>query len=101
MRMNDSQLKRNLTSVGQECFIAYFEQFNDHRLSNREIAEQIQKERSNYTWKSCLSRTSHARSIIRYGRARDALESIRDSKGVRDQLTRDRAAFLAASPEPF
>ena len=98
--MNDSQLKRNLISVGKECFVDYFEQFNDLRLSNREMAEQIQEDRSHYSWKSCLSRAGHARSIIRHERARDALENIRDSEGVRDQCTRDRAAFLAASLWP-
>ena len=94
--MNDNQLRRNLTSVGKECLVTYFEQFNNPQLSNQDIAEQIQKDRG-YTWKSCQSRTSHARSIIREGRARDALENISDSGRVRDQRIRDKAALLAAS----
>ena len=94
--MNDTQLERNLKSVGKECFVTYFEQFHNSQLSNQEVAEQIQGDRG-YTWKSCRSRTSHARSIIREGRARDALENIRDSEGVRDQRIRDKAAILAAS----
>ena len=94
--MNDTQLDRNLRSVGKECFVTYFEKFSDRMLSNQEIAERIQEERG-YTWKACQSRTSHARSIIREGRARDALEIIRDSGGVRDQRIRNKAARLVAS----
>ena len=94
--MNDQQLERNLISVGKECFVTYFEQFHDTQLSNQDIAIQIQEDRG-YTWKSCQSRTSHARSIIRAGRARDALEKIRDSERVRDQRIRDRASSIAAS----
>ena len=94
--MNDQQLERNLISVGKECFVTYFEQFSNSQLSNRDVAEQIQIDRG-YTWKSCRSRTSHARSIITEGRARDALENIRDSERVRDQRVRDKAALLAAS----
>ena len=94
--MDDRQLERNLRSVGKECFVAYFDQFKNQQLSNQDIASLIQ-EKQGYTWKSCLSRTSHARSIIRKGRAKDALENIRDSDGVREQLIRDKAARLAAS----
>ena len=93
--MNDSQLKRNLISVGKECFVTYFEQFSNSQLSNQDISIQIQEDRG-YTWKSCQSRTSHARSIVREGRARDALEDIRDSERL-DQRIRDKAAVLAAS----
>ena len=80
--MNDCQLERNLISVGKECFVTYFELFDNSQLSNQEVSKQIQTDRG-YTWKSCLSRTSHARSIIRAGRARDALEKIIDSNRVR------------------
>ena len=93
--MNDEQLGRNLVSIGKECFVTYFEQFNDAQLTNRDIAEQIQEDRG-YSWKSCLSRTSHARSIIRAGRTKDALEDVRDSERV-DQTARDKAARLANS----
>ena len=94
--MDDNQLERNLISVGKECFVTYFEQFDNCELSNQDIARRIQEDRG-YTWKSCQSRTGHARSIIRAGRKRDALEKIRDSERVRDQRIRDRAASIAAS----
>ena len=92
--MDDYQLDRNLRSIGKECFIAYFNQFSNPQLTNQEIAELMKKERG-YTSKACQSRTSHARSIIRAGRAKDAMEIIRDSERVRDQRIRDRAARLA------
>ena len=92
--MDDRKLKDNLESIGKECFVTYFKKFSNPQLTNREIAAPMEKERS-YTWKSCQSRTSHARSIISAGRAKDALEIIRDSKGVIDQRIRDKAARLA------
>ena len=94
--MNDSQLQRNLDSVGKECFVTYYELFNNPLLANQDIAEKIRQDRG-YTWKSCQSRTSHARSIIREGRARDALERISASDRVRDWRIRDKAALLAAA----
>ena len=92
--MNDHQLDRHLQSIGKECFVAYFNQFSNPQLTNQEIAASMEKERG-YTWKACQSRTSGARSIIKAGRAKDALEMIRDSEGVRDQRIRDKAARLA------
>ena len=94
--MNDDQLKRNLNSGGKECFVTYFDLFNNAQLSNQDIAEQIRQDRG-YTWKSCQSRTSHARSIIREGRAKDALERISASDRVQDRRIRDKAALLAAA----
>ena len=94
--MNDYQLERNLRSVGKEIFVAYFEQFNDPQVTNKAVASLLFDECS-FTWKSCQSRTSHARSIIREGRAIDALENIRDSEGVRDPATKDKATSLLNS----
>ena len=84
--------ERNLMSVGMECFVTYFELFNSCNLSNRDIAEQIFRDRD-YTWKSCQSRTSKARSIIRAGRTRDALEKIITSNRVSEQ-TRNKATRI-------
>ena len=94
--MNDNQLERNLRSVGKECFVTYFKQFNNPLLSNQDIAEQICEDRG-YTWKACQSRTSHARSIIRGGRAWDALENISASERVGDRRIRDKAVLLATA----
>ena len=87
--MNDQQLDRNLRSVGMGCFLTYFNQFADPSI---DAAALLMKE-TDYTDKSCRSRTSHARAIIRAGRARDALETITRASRVHLQVT-DRAKEL-------
>ena len=92
--MDDYQLDRNLRSVGKECFVAYFEKFCDENLSNQDIVALIEEERG-YTLSACRSRTSGARGIIRSGRAKDALEIIRDSERV-ESAAKEKAARLFA-----
>ena len=92
--MNDQRLDRNLRSIGKECFVTFFEEFCDPTRSNESVAARIKEERG-YTDKACQSRTSHARSIINAGRAKDGL--ICCSKSIRlPQLVRDTATVLAA-----
>ena len=92
--MTDSQLERTLNSAGKGCFVKYFQQFIDGSLSNTDVAEKMQEEEG-YTWKACNSRTSHARSIIKAGRAIDALDMIKGSKA--ETRVRERAAEIADS----
>ena len=86
--MNDQQLKRNLQSISKEGFVKYFHLFSDFSRSNEEVVAVIKSE-MDYTDKSCKSRTSHARSIIKAGRARDALiiisKSVRVPASVKDE----------------
>ena len=89
--MTDKQLKRNLRSIGKTCFVTYFCKFANSALSNDDIVEQMKKN-ENYTKKACQSRTSHARSIIKAGRSRDALINICESH-VPDKV-RNRARQL-------
>ena len=107
--MNDHQLDRNLQSVGREIFIAYFSEFCDRSRSSEDVAIQIEEERG-YTEKSCRSRTSHARSIIRAGRATDALAMVSRSTSPRvpdhvkirgSELIRDRASGLTWPRDSF
>ena len=94
--MNDQQLDRNLRSIGKECFATFFNEFCDRSLSNEDVAAKIKDERG-YTDKACWSRTSHARSIIKAGRASDALDMVRHSTSPRvTPHTKERAAELAA-----
>ena len=96
-QMNDQQLDRNLRSIGKECFVTFFNEFYDCSLSNEDVAIQIKEERGHYTEKSCQSRTSHARSIIKAGRALDALDMIRSSASSQVKAhTKERAAEIAA-----
>ena len=94
--MDDQQLDRNLRSIGKECFVAFFKEFYDCSLSNEDVVAQIKEDRD-YTDKSCRSRTSHARSIIKAGRALDALDVIRFSMSSQVTAhTKEMAAELAA-----
>lgn len=79
--MLESKLKRHLQSVGKECFVRYFDLFNNARLDNADIIEVLHKE-CNFTEKACASRTSKARAIIREGGAIQALENIANSQRV-------------------
>lgn len=92
--MDDYQLDRNLRSVGKECFVAYFEKFCDENLSNQDIVALLEEERD-YSLNTCRSRTATARGIIRSGRAKDALEIVKDSGKV-EPAAREKAARLFA-----
>lgn len=92
--MNDQQLDRTLRSIGKECFVTYFREFANSRLSNEDVAEILMRE-TDYTEGSCRSRTSHARRIIREGRAKDALMDISASYGVPPEIAA-KAKRLAA-----
>lgn len=91
--MDDQQLNRNLQSVGMCCFVKYFGEFDNNALPNRAVAE-ILRERESYTPASCSSRVSKSRSIIRAGRARDALLMIAGSAKV-CRRTAEKAKELA------
>ena len=87
--MDDQQLIRTLNSVGKACFVKYYEHADDPALAQRiEEAEP-------YTRKSCQSRASHLLSIIRHGRAKDALAIIAKARNV-DAETRRKAGDLLA-----
>ena len=76
--METKRLARYLNSVGKECFVTYFEMFNDSNIPNQKIAEKISDEKG-YTDKACASRTGHARMIVREGGAVEALKIITES----------------------
>ena len=90
--MDDQQLDRTLISVGKEVFVTYFKEFCDSSRSNKNVAQQLKNERKCYTDKSFRSRTSHARMIIKAGRAEDALIIISRSKVSNN--TKERAVEL-------
>ena len=60
----DKRTRRDLQSVGIECFIRDFHLFKDETLRNKDVAI-ILEEKYGYTYKACLTRTSKARRIIR------------------------------------
>ena len=73
--MDDKKLVSALNATGKECFVSYLEYFTDSQLTNEDIASIIQRERG-YTFNSCRSRTSKARSILKNNRLNDALQII-------------------------
>lgn len=95
--MTDEQLARNLQSVGQACFVKYFEYFSSERMSAEDITERLRSE-TIYTEKSCISRIGHARSIIRAGLASRALKKIINSDSPKvSESTRSEAQRLLDS----
>jgi len=73
--VNDDQFSRTLQSVGQTCFVRFFGAFSSSALSREDVIEKLRSE-TDYTENSCISRTGHARSIIRAGLSKKALEAI-------------------------
>ncbi|MBD9361437.1 hypothetical protein [Methylomonas fluvii] len=80
--MDKDQLERNLNSVGKACFVEFYDIFfNLQKYSHSEAAEILIKN-TNYTDKSCNSRVSHARAIIRANLGKRALELIVNSRAA-------------------
>lgn len=73
--MNEEQFSRALQSIGKTCFVRFFDSFSSNTTSREDIIHRLKKE-TNYTEGSCISRTAHARSIIRMGLAKRALEAV-------------------------
>ena len=89
--MDDQQLERALRSVGMGCFVRYFGEFATN--SPKDMAAILAASEP-YTERSCRSRVSHARRIIKSGRAPDALPMIANATNV-DSRTREQAKALA------
>lgn len=87
--MDNRQLEITLRSMGKACFVKYYEHADDPALPERMKAAEP------YTYKSCQSRASCLRRVIRCGRGEDALENIANSDKV-DVETRQKAAALLA-----
>ena len=93
--MDNSQLERSLQSIGKACFVKHYELFTDHRVDGADAAEYLLKA-ERFTEKACSTRVSHARAIIRAGRANDALRNIAKSGRVPNEW-RDKAMNLVRS----
>jgi len=73
--VNEEQFSRTLQSVGQMCFVRFFGAFSSTILSREDVIEKLKSE-TDYTEASCISRTGHARRIIREGLSKRALETV-------------------------
>lgn len=91
--MKEEQLVRNLEYVGMTCFVECFEYF-DSDMSRKDVIEKL-RVKTNFTEKSCASRTSNARSIIKANAAKKALQIIISSESPKiSEATRKRAKEL-------
>ncbi len=94
IELNDEKLARNLQSVGQACFVKYFELFASEPIDRADIIETLKTE-TLYTEKSCISRTSHAQSIFRAGLGKEALKIVVSSNSPHvSEETRAKAKEL-------
>lgn len=80
--MDESQFSRALQSVGLTCFVKYYGDFSSSTVSREDMAERLKRE-ENYTDNSCISRTVHARRIIKAGLAKRAFKAIASSNSPR------------------
>ena len=87
--MDNHALEITLRSMGKACFVKYYEHAGDPALADR------MKEAEPHTRKSCQSRASCLRRIIKHGRDRDALEIIANSDKVEAEAREKAAALLA------
>ena len=83
--MNDQQLDRNLRSVGKACFVKWYSQFSDFRIKDSDLIGLMVKDEG-YTESVCRTRVSKSRTIIREGRAKDALKLIMLSGRLSDNV---------------
>ncbi len=81
-------LAEYLKAIGMECFVNYYHHFADSNLSSADIIEQMHL-CEGYTEKSCRTRISKARKVIRDGLSIEALTLIAHSGRIQDSLKKD------------
>ncbi|EQB9712624.1 DUF6998 domain-containing protein [Yersinia enterocolitica] len=90
-----AMLTKHLKAIGMECFVNYYHHFADSNLSSADIIEQMHS-REGYTEKSCRSRLSKARKVIRDGLSIEALTLIADSGRLQDSVRNDALQLISA-----
>lgn len=73
--MNEEQLRRALQSVGKSCFVRFFGEFSSSSIAREDVIEKLRLE-TDYTETSCVTRATHARSIVNAGLAKTALNMV-------------------------
>ena len=81
-------LAEHLKAIGMECFVNYYPHFADSNLSSADIIEQMHS-CEGYTEKSCRTRISKARKVIRDGLSIEALTLIADSGRIQDSVKKE------------
>ncbi|HFQ8225918.1 DUF6998 domain-containing protein [Citrobacter telavivensis] len=83
-----------LKAIGMECFVNYYHRFADSNLSSADIIEQMHS-REGYTEKSCRTRLSKARKVIRDGLSIEALTLVADSGRIQDSVRNDALKLIS------
>ncbi|BBV64448.1 TPA: hypothetical protein N2N50_000702 [Kluyvera ascorbata] len=81
-------LAEHLKAIGMECFVNYYHHFADSNLSSADIIEQMHS-CEGYTEKSCRTRISKARKVIRDGLSIEALTLIAHSGRIQDSVKKE------------
>ncbi|MFA9595586.1 DUF6998 domain-containing protein [Citrobacter telavivensis] len=87
-------LTDRLKAIGMECFVNYYHRFADSNLSSADIIEQMHS-REGYTEKSCRTRLSKARKVIRDGLSIEALTLVADSGRIQDSVRNDALKLIS------
>ncbi len=92
--MDEAKVERYLGIIGKQTFVTYYELLADFNLPDNEIADVIASE-LNCTFDNAMSwRVEPARTLIRAGQARTALQMVSRSTRLPDHITQ-RASELA------
>ena len=81
-------LVEHLKAIGMECFVNYYPHFADSNLSSADIIEQMHS-CEGYTEKSCRTRISKARKVIRDGLSIEALTLIANSGRIQNSVKKE------------
>ncbi|MDZ4032247.1 hypothetical protein U0868_11850 [Kluyvera ascorbata] len=81
-------LAEHLKAIGMECFVNYYPHFADSNISSADIIEQMHS-CEGYTEKSCRTRISKARKVIRDGLSIEALTLIANSGRIQDSVKKE------------
>ncbi|WP_217523199.1 hypothetical protein [Vibrio metschnikovii] len=73
--MDDKQLDRSLRSIGKECFVKYYELFQDRNWSKEDLIEHLIAVEG-YQESGCITRISKSRRIFNDHREYDALDMV-------------------------
>ncbi|WP_219588240.1 hypothetical protein, partial [Vibrio parahaemolyticus] len=79
--MDDKQLDRSLRSIGKECFVKYYELFQDPNWSKEDLIEHLIA-LEGYQESGCITRISQSRRIFNDHREYDALDMVISSNRV-------------------
>lgn len=79
--MDKEQLSRSLKSIGMQCFVKYFEAFNDPIRTDKDLIEGFMRIEG-FEESGARTRVIQSRRILREGKEEEALRKVLDSSKV-------------------